>query len=394
MQIWLEKQGENSFSISAYCEKLLPMLREEESRAWWMLTTLTDQVLGEIPHMRYIDSFDVLEEPKAEPSFLLSQLPDKLREQGLELSTDPEAIWRATLVTKWNPKQDPDADWRLDVMAGSTCCVPLINGYLNADNDFMDDLHADGAVAGFFCYPWILREEEGSQKIFDFRDKLEEVLTGGDGSEVLTLTGGATGLYCGYVDFIAWDIQEALNMAKEFFEGTDIPWAIFHTFRREAGSVPLKQQDDGPETENQDDELDETLTGMDYIPYTQQNAEAFFAQLEQWNDEDEYTRCIQALNAIPEDWRNYRTAYALARALENYAIIGDHDEGTPRYKGDKALCRAIEVLESVREEGQDKAEWNMRMPTAISISSARSKGHSLRPALGRTGPRKTRTLRR
>ena len=362
VQIWLEEQGENSFAISAYCEKLLPKLQEEEGRAWWMLTTLTDQVLGEISHMRYIDSFDVLEEPKAEPSFLLSQLPDKLREQGLELSTDPEAYLESYLGYKMEPKQDPDADWRLDVMAGSTCCVPLINGYLNADNDFMDDLHADGAVAGFFCYPLdTLREEEGSQKIFDFRDKLEEVLTGGDGSEVLTLTGGATGLYCGYVDFIAWDIQEALNMAKEFFEGTDIPWAIFHTFRREAGSVPLKQQDAGSETENQDDELDEALTGMDYIPYTQQNAEAFFAQLEQWNDEDEYTRCIQALNAIPEDWRNYRTAYALARALENYAIIGDHDEGTPRYKGDKALCRAIEVLESVREEGQDKAEWNMRM---------------------------------
>ena len=362
VQIWLEEQGENSFAISAYCEKLLPMLRDEEGRAWWMLTTFTDQVLGEIPHMRYIDSFDVLEEPKAEPSFLLSQLPDKLREQGLELSTDPEAYLESYLGYKMEPKQDPDADWRLDVMAGSTCCVPLINGYLNADNDFMDDLHADGAVAGFFCYPLdTLREEEGSQKIFDFRDKLEEVLTGGDGSEVLTLTGGATGLYCGYVDFIAWDIQEALNMAKEFFEGTDIPWAIFHTFRREAGSVPLKQQDDGTETENQDDELDETLTGMDYIPYTQQNAEAFFAQLEQWNDEDEYTRCIQALNAIPENWRNYRTAYALARALENYAIIGDHDEGTLKSKGDKALLRAIEVLESVREEGQDKAEWNMRM---------------------------------
>ena len=362
VQIWLEKQGENSFSISAYCEKLLPMLREEEGRAWWMLTTLTDQVLGEIPHMRYIDSFDVLEEPKTEPSFLLSQLPDALKERGLELSTDPEAYLESYLGYKMEPNEDPDADWRLDTMVGSTCCVPLINGYLNADNDFMDDLHANGAVAGFFCYPLdTLREEEGTQKIFDFRDRLEEVFTTDEGSEVLTLTGGATGLYCGYVDFIAWDIQEALNMAKEFFEGTDIPWAIFHTFRREAGSVPLKQQDDGTETENQDDELDETLTGMDYIPYTQQNAEAFFAQLEQWNDEDEYTRCIQALNAIPEDWRNYRTAYALARALENYAIIGDHDEGTLKSKGDKALLRAIEVLESVREEGQDKAEWNMRM---------------------------------
>ena len=362
VQIWLEKQGENSFSISAYCEKLLPMLREEEGRAWWMLTTLTDQVLGEIPHMRYIDSFDVLEEPKTEPSFLLSQLPDALKERGLELSTDPEAYLESYLGYKMEPNEDPDADWRLDTMVGSTCCVPLINGYLNADNDFMDDLHANGAVAGFFCYPLdTLREEEGTQKIFDFRDKLEEVFTTDEGSEVLTLTGGATGLYCGYVDFIAWDIRTALNMAKEFFKGTDIPWAIFHTFRREAGSVPLKQQDDGPETENQDDELNETLTGMDYIPYTQQNAEAFFAQLEQWNDEDEYTRCIQALNAIPENWRNYRTAYALARALENYAIIGDHDEGTLKSKGDKALLRAIEVLESVREEGQDKAEWNMRM---------------------------------
>ena len=362
VQIWLEEQGENSFSISAYCEKLLPMLREEEGRAWWMLTTLTDQVLGEIPHMRYIDSFDVLVESKAEPSILMSQLPDALKNRGLELSTDPEIYLESCLGYKMEPNKDPDADWRMDVMAGSTCCVPLINGYLNADNDFMDDLHADGAVAGFFCYPLdTLREEEGSQRIFDFRDKLEELFTAEDGSEVLTLTGGATGLYCGYVDFIAWDIREALNMAKEFFEGTDIPWAIFHTFRREAGSVPLKQQDDGTETENQDDELDETLTGMDYIPYTQQNAEAFFAQLEQWNDEDEYTRCIQALNAIPENWRNYRTAYALARALENYAIIGDHDEGTLKSKGDKALLRAIEVLESVREEGQDKAEWNMRM---------------------------------
>ena len=363
VQIWLEEQGENSFALSAYCEKLLPMLREAEGRVWWMLTTLTDQVLGEIPHMRYIDSFDVLEEPRAEPSILMSQLPDALKERGLELSTDPEAYLESYLGYEMKPNEDPDADWRLDVMAGSTCCVPLINGYLNADNDFMDDLHADGAVAGFFCYPLdTLREKEGTQKIFDFRDKLEELFTTGDGPEVLTLTGGATGLYCGYVDFIAWDIQTALQMAKNFFEDSDIPWASFHTFRREAGTVNLKTpSEEEPDDEDQAPELDETLAGMDYIPYTPQNEEEYFQQLEQWNDEDEYTRCIQALNAIPEDWWNYRIAYAMARALENYAIIGDHDEGTPNYKGDKALRRAIEVLESVREEGQDKAEWNMRM---------------------------------
>ena len=363
VQIWLEQQGKNSFALSAYCEKLLPMLEEEEGRAWWMLTTLTDQVLGEIPHMRYIDSFDVLEAPRAEPSIPMSQLPDKLKEKGANLSTDPEAYLNSYLGYKMEPNKDPDADWRLDVMVGSTNCVPLINGYLDADNDFMDALHADGAVAGFFCYPLdTLREEEGTDKIFDFRDKLEEVFTTGDGPEILTLTGGATGLFCGYVDFITWDIQTALQMAKEFFEDSEIPWASFHTFRREAGTVNLKTPpEEEPDDEDQVPELDETLTGMDYIPYTPQNEEEFFQQLEQWNDEDEYTRCIQALNAIPEDQRNYRTAFALARALENYAVLGDHQEEPPYYKAEKALLRAIELLELVREEGQDKAQWNMRM---------------------------------
>ena len=363
VQIWLEQQGKNSFALSAYCEKLLPMLEEEEGRAWWMLTTLTDQVLGEIPHMRYIDSFDVLEAPRAEPSIPMSQLPDKLKEKGANLSTDPEAYLNSYRGYKMEPNKDPDADWRLDVMVGSTNCVPLINGYLDADNDFMDALHADGAVAGFFCYPLdTLREEEGTDKIFDFRDKLEEVFTTGDGPEVLTLTGGATGLFCGYVDFIAWDIEAALQMAKEFFEDSEIPWATFHTFRREAGTVNLKTPpEEEPDDEDQIPELDETLTGMDYIPYTPQNEEEFFQQLEQWNDEDEHTRCIQALNAIPEDWRNYRIVYAMARALENYAVLGDHHEEPPYYKAEKALLRAIELLELVREEGQDKAQWNMRM---------------------------------
>ena len=246
VQIWLEEQGESSFAISAYCEKLLPMLREAEGRAWWMLATLTDQVLGEIPHMRYIDDFNVLEESRAEPSFPLSQLPDKLKEKGLDLSCDPEGYLEGYLGYKLEPNEDPDADWRLDVIAGSTCCVPLLNGYLNADNDYMDELHADGAVAGFFCYPLdTLREEEGSKKIFDFRDRLEEALAAGDGPEILTLTGGATGLFCGYVDFIAWDIRAVLQKAGEFFEGTDIPWANFHTFRREAGTVALKHPPEG-----------------------------------------------------------------------------------------------------------------------------------------------------
>ena len=280
VQIWLEEQGENSFAISAYCEKLLPMLREAEGRVWWMLTTLTDQVLGEISHMWYIDDFDVLENPKEEPSILLSKLPDKLKEKGANLSTDPNAYLESYLGYEMKPNEDPDADWRLDVMAGTTKCVPLLNGYLNADNDFMDNLHADGAVAGFFCYPLdTLREEEGTEKIFDFRDKLEELFTTGDGPEVLTLIGGATGLFCGYVDFIAWDIRTALQMAKEFFECSDIPWASFHTFRREAGTVNLKTP---PEKEPDDEDTQDEKEFSNPEVYTEEEMEAIEGHIQQY----------------------------------------------------------------------------------------------------------------
>ena len=280
VQIWLEEQGENSFAISAYCEKLLPMLREAEGRVWWMLTTLTDQVLGEISHMWYIDDFDVLENPKEEPSILLSKLPDKLKEKGANLSTDPNAYLESYLGYEMKPNEDPDADWRLDVMAGITKCVPLLNGYLNADNDFMDNLHADGAVAGFFCYPLdTLREEEGTEKIFDFRDKLEELFTTGDGPEVLTLIGGATGLFCGYVDFIAWDIRTALQMAKEFFEDSEIPWASFHTFRREAGTVNLKTP---PEKEPDDEDTQDEKEFSNPEVYTEEEMEAIEGHIQQY----------------------------------------------------------------------------------------------------------------
>ena len=118
-----------------------------------MLTTLTDQILGEISHMRYIYSFDILELAREDESIQLSKLPEKMKEMGFELIHDPEDYLEVYTGYEMKPDENPDADWRLDTIAGSTCCAPLINGYLNADSDYMDMLHADGAVAGFLCYP-------------------------------------------------------------------------------------------------------------------------------------------------------------------------------------------------------------------------------------------------
>lgn len=354
VQAWLEPD-DDAFKLSVFCARLADLKAKEEGRAWWMLTTLTDQLLGEIPHMRWINDFELLDAPRAVPGFLLSDLPDKLRELGKDLALDAETLLENSYVGYTRePDPDPDADWRLDVIAGSTACPPLINGYMSADDETMDALHADGVTAGFIAFSLAgFTGENRTQGIFAFRDALEAQLEKACGPDVVRMVGGATGVHFGYVDFMAWDLQPVLFEARAFLEASDVPAASFHVFRREVGSVPLKSPDDRADAGEDDD--DEPL---DYRP---EMAEAFHARIQKWNDDDEYTRCIRALDGVPTQYRDYRHAYALARALENYAVLGDGQYGCPRDKAREALRRAIGVLESVREEGLDRAEWHMRM---------------------------------
>ena len=95
-----------------------------------------------------------------------------------------------------------------------------------------------------------------------------------------------------------------------------------------------------------------------------ENRKEFFAYIEKLTDEDTYTECITALESIPIEERDYEVWYQLARTYQNFAIVGNDDKGTPSFIGDKYLLKSIDILNSVREEGKDKAEWNMRMAYA------------------------------
>ena len=100
------------------------------------------------------------------------------------------------------------------------------------------------------------------------------------------------------------------------------------------------------------------------MKWNSENRKEFFAYIEKLTEEDTYTECMTALDSIPMEERDYEVWYQLARAYQNFAIIGNDDKGTPSFIGDKYLLKSIDILHSVREEGKDKAEWNMRMAYA------------------------------
>ncbi len=255
VQVRAELQKEKQIGLTLYCEKLLPLLRENENQAWWMLSTMTDQVLGEIPAMSLINDFQVAEEPIDGESGSLAELPHRLEEMGLELSLDAQA-YLDNSYTAYEPEPvgDPDADWRQDVYIGVTRCVPLIRAYLANEEEIMDEFHRNGAAPGFFCYPLDGFEgETRSADILAFREMLEEAVRDRAGGEAVTFIGGATGLTCGYLDFIAWDLRAVLEAAADFFRASTLPWANFHTFRRDAGTIALLDRSRGADDEEKED---------------------------------------------------------------------------------------------------------------------------------------------
>ena len=85
-------------------------------------------------------------------------------------------------------------------------------------------------------------------------------------------------------------------------------------------------------------------------------------QLEQWNKKDEYSRCIRAIEAIPEQERGYLLTVKLSRAYSNLAVLGNHGvHGTDGEVDGDLIRHAIDLLESVRTQGENDPYWNARM---------------------------------
>ena len=237
--VWFAQEGEG-IALTVCCEKLLPLLKEDEDRAWWMLSTIVDQAIGEIAAMRLIHDFEIVDTPKDAVPVTLAALPKVLEESGLSLANDAEDyLEHSYLAYKRDPDTSAEADWRFDVYTGSTRLPALLSAYTENDAALVNMYHADGIAAGFLAYPLPEDLHGKSEEILAFRDTLMEAVLNAAGADAVIFLGGATGTGCGYLDFIAWDLRAVLDAAAHFLTETTLPWAVFHSFRRDTNPIYL-----------------------------------------------------------------------------------------------------------------------------------------------------------
>lgn len=97
-------------------------------------------------------------------------------------------------------------------------------------------------------------------------------------------------------------------------------------------------------------------------------------QIRQWNDENEFEKCVEAIEAVPEAERGYELTLLLGRAYSNIAVLGPHCE-RPDGDADKVdrelLDKAISIFESIRAGGESDPFWNSRMAYALWMADGR-----------------------
>lgn len=240
--IWTEWM--NGFvNLSVYCEHMLPLIKGNINAAYNILYILLDQAVGELAEMKFIGDIKFLDEPLERPSMSITGLMDDMV-NNLSLSKeqllDTNRYIDMYSAYRMNPDETSKDGKRRDIISGATCFLPLMNDYY-ADKTYMNDsLKKDGISSGFLFYPidTIASDSRGTQ-ILDLRDaitnELEKALP-----DSFMFVGGATGVHFGYIDFIAWDLREVLELVPKIAEKNGLSWISYRDFRHDSESYSVK----------------------------------------------------------------------------------------------------------------------------------------------------------
>ena len=333
-----DEKREN-FNIRYYDKNLCALPEENSDGNFHVILEL---VLGEGVSFKYVNGIERasgIEEGMIALSGLRQHIEETVKSHGHEFFENPKDVYTGYQLT---PKESDEL--RFDVIVGSTCLDSIVADYYHGSTEIFD--HADGF--GVQALYMVFQNGVGEDNILNFRHDLEDRIT----EEILepgnlgVITGGATGTEYSYIDLFVYDLRAFVKKVIPLLD--EYPESSFYIsdFIRNGRIHQL------------------TEAASEAIPYTKENKEEFLAQIEKWNDMEKFSKCIKALEDIPEAEQDYDMVMLQVRAYENYAILGDNGEEPEDDEKERALNKALELLESIREAGESQAGWNKRMAYA------------------------------
>lgn len=254
VQLWLEPSfNGKKFHIYAYCQKLEQFVETNQSDVEIALSYLVKSVMGTIPYAHHVSAFTLLTMPRDNKPILLNNLVDHLVSFGKKVTTDPEVFYKDCttryFANEFALSEEERAQaieaigdvFRVDIEQGNTRYPVLLQDYKYNSPESMDNLEKDGVTAGFifFRFEGIPGDKPKLRGLLA-ADKLLEYLQISCPNAIKILGNAMGSEYC-YLDLIAWDIQQVMLAATEFFQAMpEIPVAYYHSFRRDLPCIIIR----------------------------------------------------------------------------------------------------------------------------------------------------------
>lgn len=213
--------------IEVYAPKLDDL---EENMRFNALFIMLDLFIGELYTMEYIGTVDFTEVPKRknQESVSLAKMHAYINylieEHDWDKTKDPSTCYTGYEAT---PIEDSKR-LRDDIYIGSTLSYDIIRQLREEEIYPLKELKDDGVYMGYIFYD---NQEVKQSEMVNFRANIEDQIQDIVGEEgIANSIGGATGQNYSYIDFMIYDLDAFLEIAKDVMKDYSVPLKGFSFF--------------------------------------------------------------------------------------------------------------------------------------------------------------------
>ena len=237
----------NELTLDIYSSLFIDDIEDNLGKIYFIVFNFLDHILGEITTMKYIRKINIIKDK------LDDMLPMLTLREYLELNNYKLNISACDYLNEFYEYHNdpvPNSEyWREDIISGTTNFIPLLNEYNSGSTDIVDEYYNNGIVAGFISYS-LLGFNDDNDAIYDLRDNILDYISKLATTDVVEIIGTANGMDIGYIDFIAWDFSEFMDLMLAYFANSNVKWSVYHAFRPNANNITLDTKNDDDTNDN------------------------------------------------------------------------------------------------------------------------------------------------